>query len=118
MADIAMMQLNILGGPKRVAGGPAPTRVHFRLSERSCFGRKSPFESICRRSRFRPGRPVPAESDRRPLHLCPVCLRKLRWSIGFDVLERYRALERVTRADGFGDEADWLSHEIRILSAE
>jgi archaemetzincin len=59
-----------------------------------------------------------AESDRRPLHLCPVCLRKLQWSIGFDVLERYEALERVTRADGFADEADWLSNEIRILRGE
>jgi archaemetzincin len=57
-----------------------------------------------------------AESDRRPLHLCPVCLRKLQWSIGFDVLERYRALERVARADGFTDEANWLSRRIKILS--
>ena len=56
-----------------------------------------------------------AESDRRPLHLCPVCLRKLQWSIGFDVLERYRALERVTRADGFTDGADWLASRIKIL---
>jgi len=58
------------------------------------------------------------ESDRRPLHLCPVCLRKLQWSIGFDVLERYRALERVIRADGFIDEADWLTDRIRILRGE
>jgi archaemetzincin len=56
-----------------------------------------------------------AESDRRPLHLCPVCLRKLQWSIGFDVLKRYGALERVTRADNFTDEADWLSRRIKIL---
>jgi len=34
-----------------------------------------------------------AESDRRPLHVCPVCLRKLQWSIGLDVLARYTALE-------------------------
>jgi archaemetzincin len=59
-----------------------------------------------------------AESDRRPLHLCPVCLRRLQWSIGFGVLERYRALERVTRANGFADEADWLSDRIRIMRAE
>jgi archaemetzincin len=59
-----------------------------------------------------------AESDRRPLHLCPVCLRKLQWNIGFDVLERYRALERVTRAHGFDDEADWLNHRIKILQAK
>jgi archaemetzincin len=59
-----------------------------------------------------------AESDRRPLHLCPVCLRKLQWSIGFDVLERYRAMERVARADGFADEADWLRHRIRIVRGD
>ncbi len=56
-----------------------------------------------------------AESDRRPLHLCPVCLRKLQWSIGFDVVARYGALERVTRADGFTDEADWLGRGIKTL---
>jgi hypothetical protein len=37
------------------------------------------------------------------------------WSIGFAVVECYRALERVTRADGFVDESDWL---IRILRAQ
>jgi hypothetical protein len=45
-------------------------------------------------------------------------LRKLQWSIGFDVIERYSAMERVARADGFTDEADWLSNEIRILRGE
>ena len=58
------------------------------------------------------------ESDRRPLHLCPVCLRKLQWSIGFDVLERYNALERVNRAAGFIDEADWLSRRIKITQGQ
>jgi archaemetzincin len=56
-----------------------------------------------------------AESDRRPLHLCPVCLRKLQWSIGFEVLERYRALENVCRADGFADEADWFGRRSEAL---
>jgi archaemetzincin len=56
-----------------------------------------------------------AESDRRPLHLCPVCLRKLQWSIGFDVLERYTALEKVNRSAGFADEADWLTRRIKIV---
>ena len=59
-----------------------------------------------------------AESDRRPLHLCPVCLRKLQWSIGYDVLQRYKALERINRADGFSDEADWLSRQVRSLRSE
>jgi len=45
-------------------------------------------------------------------------LRKLQWNIGFDVVERYRALERVTRAEGFADEADWLGRRIKILLGE
>jgi archaemetzincin len=46
-----------------------------------------------------------AESDRRPLQLCPVCLRKLRQAVGFDVAARYRALSRFYREYGFVDEA-------------
>src|SRR5208337_989956 len=33
-----------------------------------------------------------AESDARPMHLCPVCLRKLQTSVGFDVVHRYQNL--------------------------
>ena len=56
-----------------------------------------------------------AESDRRPLHLCPVCLRKLQWSVGFDLPKRYAELEKTDRAFGFGDEADWLKQRIKAL---
>ena len=59
-----------------------------------------------------------AESDRRPLHLCPVCLRKLQWSIGFDVVERYSSLERVAREASFMDEAKWLTRQLKRLSSE
>ncbi len=59
-----------------------------------------------------------AESDRRPLHLCPVCLRKMQWSIGFDVLERYTALERTNHTAGFVDEADWFSRRIRTVRGQ
>jgi archaemetzincin len=58
------------------------------------------------------------ESDRRPLHLCPVCLRKLQLSIGFDVLKHYVELERVNRVTGFTDEADWLSRRIKTMQGE
>ncbi|XP_060058632.1 archaemetzincin-2 isoform X2 [Erinaceus europaeus] len=34
------------------------------------------------------------EADRRPLNLCPICLRKLQCAIGFDIIERYKALVR------------------------
>ena len=59
-----------------------------------------------------------AESDRRPLHLCPVCLRKLQWSIGFDPLKRYESLEQTSRVLGFADEADWVAQRIKFLQAK
>uniref|UniRef100_A0A2K6M4K3 Archaemetzincin-2 n=1 Tax=Rhinopithecus bieti TaxID=61621 RepID=A0A2K6M4K3_RHIBE len=34
------------------------------------------------------------EADRRPLNLCPICLRKLQCAIGFNIIERYEALVR------------------------
>ncbi|EDY16810.1 hypothetical protein CfE428DRAFT_5619 [Chthoniobacter flavus Ellin428] len=57
-----------------------------------------------------------AESDSRPLHLCPVCLRKLQWSTGFDVVARYTALEKASRAAGLMDEAEWLNRQLETLS--
>ncbi len=56
------------------------------------------------------------ESDARPLHLCPVDLRKLQWSIGFDVVERYRRLRDFHRQAGFEDEAQWLDKRIRFIA--
>jgi hypothetical protein len=41
------------------------------------------------------------------LHVSPVCLRKLQSTVGFDVLNRYAALEKAKRAAGFLDEAEW-----------
>nr|XP_034492483.1 archaemetzincin-2-like [Marmota flaviventris] len=34
------------------------------------------------------------EADRRPLNLCPICLRKLQCAIGFNIAERYKAQVR------------------------
>uniref|UniRef100_A0A7N5KLH5 Archaemetzincin-2 n=1 Tax=Ailuropoda melanoleuca TaxID=9646 RepID=A0A7N5KLH5_AILME len=34
------------------------------------------------------------EADRRPLNLCPICLRKLQCAVGFSIIERYQALVR------------------------
>ncbi|HEY3055543.1 MAG TPA: archaemetzincin [Thermoanaerobaculia bacterium] len=36
-----------------------------------------------------------AESDARPMHLCPIDLRKLQWSVGFDVERRARLLQPI-----------------------
>jgi archaemetzincin len=56
-----------------------------------------------------------AESDRRPLHLCPIDLRKLQWLVGFDVAERYASLHGFWRAAGEDPEAAWA--EQRFLAA-
>jgi archaemetzincin len=52
------------------------------------------------------------ESDARPLHECPVDLRKLHHSIGFDVPRRYARLLRFYREAGFEDEAAWTHRRL------
>ncbi|MHC4619540.1 MAG: archaemetzincin [Planctomycetota bacterium] len=60
-----------------------------------------------------------AESDSRPLHLCPVCLRKLQHSIGFDVTDRYAGLFHLYGKTGFNRDARWVEQRlIHILGAE
>jgi archaemetzincin len=56
-----------------------------------------------------------AESDRRPLHLCPVDLRKLHWSLGFDMLERYRRLRAFWTDSGVEDEAAWIGRRLEFI---
>ena len=56
------------------------------------------------------------ESDRRPLHLCPVCLRKLQSSVGLDVVKRYQALASFDEGAGFTDEASWIKQRVEKLS--
>jgi archaemetzincin len=59
------------------------------------------------------------ESDSRPMHLCPVCLHKLQYSIGFDVVGRYVKLFHFYKKVGFDDEAQWLAKRLKwILGAE
>jgi archaemetzincin len=56
------------------------------------------------------------ESDARPLALCPVCLRKLHFSIGFDVVERYHRLLGFYDKFGFAQEAGWVSGRLKTIS--
>lgn len=58
------------------------------------------------------------ETDRRPLHLCPVELRKLIWSVGIDPLARYQALAALYRRHGLADEAAWVAGRIAEISAD
>jgi archaemetzincin len=55
------------------------------------------------------------ESDRRPLHVCPVCLRKLQFSVGFDVVKRYEALAQFDRQAGLEDEAAWVDRRLEKI---
>lgn len=56
-----------------------------------------------------------AESDARPFHLCPVCLRKLHFSIGFDVEKRYEKLLLFYQSRGFQDEAKWVAKRLKRI---
>jgi archaemetzincin len=53
-----------------------------------------------------------AESERRPLHLCPIDLRKLQWLLGFDLTERYRHLQQFWRDVGDDEEATWIASRL------
>jgi archaemetzincin len=52
------------------------------------------------------------ESDRRPMHLCPIDLRKLQWAVGFDVVERYHRLMRYWHEAGYDDEVLWIERRL------
>jgi archaemetzincin len=56
-----------------------------------------------------------AESDARPLHVCPVDLRKLQYRLGFDVVGRYLDLLSFAREANFTDERRWLIAQLRYI---
>ena len=55
------------------------------------------------------------ESDRRHIHLCPVCLKKLQWNRGFDVGKRYRELFAFYTKHKLVPEADWVKKRLAEL---
>ena len=55
------------------------------------------------------------ESDARPIHLCPVDLRKLYYSIGFDIVERYKKLQQFYEVCGFQKETKWVRERLREI---
>ena len=52
------------------------------------------------------------ESDRRPLFLCPVCLRKAEWNLKFDRPARYKRLKAFFEDCGLDDEAAFCERRI------
>jgi len=47
-----------------------------------------------------------------PSHWCGVCLRKLHYRLGFDVIKRYQKLQRIYESAGITEEADWISQRL------
>jgi len=56
------------------------------------------------------------ESDDRPPHLCPVCLRKLHHAMRFDVSARDKRLLRFSQKAGFEDGAAWLTRRLEYVT--
>jgi archaemetzincin len=57
-----------------------------------------------------------AEADARPLYLCPIDLEKLRWNVGFDVVERYNLLLGFYRRHHLQEDANWIQARLKRLS--
>lgn len=53
-----------------------------------------------------------AETDAKPQHLCPVCLRKLHHGIGFDARQRYQDLAAFYRRHRWFEEYDWVTRQL------
>jgi len=58
------------------------------------------------------------ESDSRPIHLCPVCLRKLQYNIEFDVVKRYQKLLGFYKQAKMQAEVEWVTARLKKLTAK
>lgn len=55
------------------------------------------------------------ESDRAPLHLCPLCLRKLAAACSFHPLQRYMRLAEWYEQHGFEEQREWTQARIAAI---
>jgi archaemetzincin len=55
------------------------------------------------------------ELDRQFAELCPVCLRKLAWNIGFDPVKRYRDLGKFYHAHEVEPLASWIDRRLEQI---
>jgi archaemetzincin len=56
------------------------------------------------------------ERDRRPLHLCPVCLRKLCWNLQVRPIAHLTGLKAFCQEQGLGAEARWYENAVVALA--
>jgi archaemetzincin len=52
------------------------------------------------------------EADKRPMHLCPICLKKVKWYFELDTVKRYKELAKFYHKYGFEDEAKFVEELI------
>jgi archaemetzincin len=58
------------------------------------------------------------EMDRQVGMLCPTCLRKLQWNLGFDVRKRYERLRDFYRRVGLEELATWMDRRLERIPVE
>ena len=58
-----------------------------------------------------------SEFDNKQIELCPICLRKLQYSIGFEPLERYKKMKNITKKFGgcFDAASKWYDNRINSI---
>ncbi len=57
------------------------------------------------------------ERDQRPLHLCPVCLRKLCWNLQVEPIPYLTKLKTFCQTHDLGAEARWYEKAVAALAA-
>jgi hypothetical protein len=53
------------------------------------------------------------ESERRPMDLCPILVRKLKWNRGFHAAERCQKLRHFCSENGLTEEAQWIFKRLK-----
>jgi archaemetzincin len=56
------------------------------------------------------------EKDRRPIHLCPVCLRKLCWNLRVEAVPYLMKLKAFCQQNGLDAESSWYEKAIAALT--
>jgi archaemetzincin len=59
-----------------------------------------------------------AEADRKPLHVCPPCLRKFCWNLQLKPVPYLKRLQAFYKKYEFADEAEWCSKAMTALESK
>lgn len=59
-----------------------------------------------------------AEGDRKPLHVCPPCLRKICWNLQVEPVPYLKRLQAFYKKYEFADEAEWCGKAVAALEAK